>query len=205
LNFLVDPNNITKYDCTDKELQLLLLFWICAAGKKASTAARNLDRMLSRGSDLFCTDEPFEIIRRFGPELAEYMRVNGIGCYNNKSRSMLDLARRGLDLKRCSVSDLESVRGIGPKTARCFLMHSRRDARFAGLDTHALKYMRENGIDVPKSTPTGKKYLELERKFLEMADSSGKTIAEFDLEIWRHYSSAKRTSVGKNKPREETR
>ncbi|NBP02621.1 MAG: hypothetical protein EBU90_21370 [Proteobacteria bacterium] len=108
---------------------------------------------------------------------------------------MLDLASRGLDLKTCSVSDLESVRGIGPKTARCFLMHSRRGARYAGLDTHALKYMREKGIDVPKSTPTGKKYLELEAKFLELADRSGKSVAEFDLEIWRHYSSAKKNTL----------
>ena len=187
--FLVDPNNITKFDCTDHELQLVLLFWICAAGKKASTAARNLDRMLSYGSDRFGMDEPFKIIRRFGAELAESMRIHGIGCYNNKSRSMLDLADKDFDLKKCSVSDLESVHCIGPKTARCFLIHSRKDARFAGLDTHALKYMREQGFDVPKSTPSGKKYLDLEAKFLEMADRSGKTPAEFDLDIWRHYSS----------------
>lgn len=191
--FLVDPNNITKYDCTDEELQLLLLFWICAAGKKASTAARNLSRMLSYGKEKFGTDEPFEIVRRFGTDLADVMKDHGIGCYNNKSKSMLDLAAKNLDLKFCSVSDLESVHGIGPKTARCFLMHSRKDARFAGLDTHALKYMRERGMKVPKSTPSGKKYLELEKKFLQLADMSGKTIAEFDLEIWKYYSSAKKS------------
>jgi len=199
VDFLVDPDNITKYDCTDHELQLVLLFWICAAGKKASTAARNLSRMLSHGRDRFGTDEPLEIIRRFGADLAESMRVHGIGCYNNKSRSMLDLASRGLDLKNCTVLDLEYVRGIGPKTARCFLMHSRRGARYAGLDTHALKYMRDNGIEVPKSTPNGRKYLELEAKFLEMADRSGKTIAEFDLEIWRHYSGIRKKYAGSDK------
>lgn len=199
MNFLVDPNNITKYDCTDHELQLLLLFWICAAGKKASTSARNLDRMLSDGMERFGSDEPFEIIRRFGVNLAESMRMHGIGCYNNKSRSMLELAGKNLNLKTCSASDLESVRGIGFKTSRCFLMHSRREARYAGLDTHVLKYMRDNGIDVPKSTPTGKKYLELERKFLELADKSGKTIAEFDLEIWTHYSGIRRKYAGQSK------
>lgn len=188
MNFLVDPKNITKFDCSERELQVLLLFWICAAGKKATTAARNLERLLLHGSDIFGSNEPFEIIRRFGANLAESMRAHGIGCYNNKSKSMLDLVGKNLNLRICSVSDLESVRGIGPKTARCFLMHSRRDARFAGLDTHALKYMRDQGLDVPKSTPSGKKYLELEKKFLEMADRSGKTLAEFDLEIWRHYS-----------------
>lgn len=200
VDFLVDPNNITKYDCTDHELQLVLLFWICAAGKKASTAARNLNRMLSHGRERFGVKEPFEIIRRLGSDLAESMRIHGIGCYNNKSRSMLDLSCKGLDLKNCTVSDLESVRGIGPKTARCFLMHSRKGARYAGLDTHVLKYMRENGIDVPKSTPTGRKYLELEAKFLEMADKSGRTIAEFDLDIWRHYSGIRKKYAEQYRP-----
>ena len=196
LNFLVDPKNITKFDCSEPELQVLLLFWICAAGKKATTAARNLERLLSEGAEKFGSDEPFEIIRRFGSDLAESMRVRGIGCFNNKSRSMLDLAGKDIDLKTCPVSELESVRGIGPKTARCFLMHSRKDVRFAGLDTHVLKYMGEQGIEVPKSTPSGKKYLELEKKFLEMADSSGKTLAEFDLDIWRSYADRRNTQKG---------
>lgn len=192
MNYLVDPQNITKFDCDEQELQLLILFWICAAGKKATTAAANLCRMLERGRSLFGVEEPFEIISRFGPDLAETMRTHGIGCYNNKSRSMLDLVDKGLDLSSCSVADLERVVGIGPKTARCFVMHSRRKVRHAGLDTHVLKYMRERGFEVPKSTPTGRKYLEIEKKFIEMAESSGKTIAEFDLEIWTKYSSKSR-------------
>jgi len=194
MNYLVDPQNITKFDCSEEELQLLLLFWICAAGKKASTAAANLCRMLEYGRDVFCVEEPFKIIKKFGSDLAEAMRSHGIGCYNNKSRSMLDLVSRDLDLLNCSVSDLESVIGIGPKTARCFVMHSRAGSRHAGLDTHVLKYMKKMGIKVPKSTPTGKKYLELETKFLEMADAAGKSPAEFDLEIWRHYASGAKLS-----------
>ena len=189
MNYLVDPNNITKFDCSNHELQLVLLFWIAAAGKKASTSARCLESLMLHGSDKFGSQEPFEIIRRFGNELPDVLKSHGFGCFNNKAKSMTDLASRNIDLTSCSVSDLEDVRGIGPKTARCFLMHSRKNVRHAGLDTHVLKYMRENGIEVPKSTPSGKKYLELENVFLEMADRSGKSLAEFDLEIWRHYSS----------------
>lgn len=187
-SYLIDPENITKFDCDDEELQLAVLFWICAAGKKATTVARGLDNMLSHGEKIFNVSEPFSIVRSFGSQLSSFMKFFGIGCYNNKSRSMLDIAQRNLDLRSCTVSDLESVYGIGPKTARCFLLHSRKNARFAGLDTHVLKYMRDNGVKVPKTTPSGKKYLDLEIKFLEMADKSGKTIAEFDLEIWRKYS-----------------
>jgi thermostable 8-oxoguanine DNA glycosylase len=192
MNFLIDPNNITNFSCNTKELQLLILFWICAAGKKASVAAKNLERVMTKGIVTFDTDEPFEIIRKFGSSLPEILKNHGIGCFNNKAKSMLDLAHSNIDLKRCTVVELEKIIGIGPKTSRCFLMHSREGVRFAGLDTHVLKYMKEKGIDVPKSTPSGSKYLELEKKFLKLADESGKSIADFDLEIWKRYSNKKR-------------
>lgn len=191
MNYLIDPENITDFSCSRQSLELHILFWICAAGKKASVAARNLQRLLEKGNCKFNTSGPFEIIRGFGQDLPYELKSHGIGCYNNKARSMLDLVGKEIDLKTCSVLDLESVIGIGPKTARCFLIHTRKDVRHAGLDTHVLKYMRDNGVDVPKSTPGGRKYLELEAKFLQMADKSGKSISEFDLEIWRYYSSKK--------------
>lgn len=193
---MVDPENITKFDCTDAELQEILLFWILAAGKNAGISARGLERLLVHGRDVFGPLEPFAIVKRFGSELSSVLRSHGLGCYNNKSKSMLDLANKGLDLRNCTLEELEGVRGIGPKTARCFLMHSRPGCRYAGIDTHVLKFMRDNGFSVPKSTPTGKKYLEIERDFLEMADKSGKTVAEFDLEIWRRYSKTSKRKSG---------
>jgi thermostable 8-oxoguanine DNA glycosylase len=189
MRYLVDPSDITKFDSSNYELQLALLFWICAAGKKASTAARNLDRLLSHGRERFGVEEPFKIVRSFGDDLSEELKSQGIGCYNNKSKSMLDLATRGLDLRTCSVSDLESVKGIGPKTARCFLLHTRRGVRFAGLDTHLLKFMRMLGYDAPKTTPVGKSYLRLEDEFLKLVDMSGMSVAKVDLLIWNYYSS----------------
>lgn len=192
MDFLVDPHDITDYERTQPELQLVLIFWVAAAGKKATTAARSVAALLEEGRAIFREPEPFAIVRSYGDSLAEAMKRHGMGCYNNKSRCLLALARSGLDLSSCSVSDLEAIPGIGPKTARCFLMHSRRGVRHAGLDTHVLKYMRDIGIDVPKSTPTGKKYAEIEAIFLNLADKSGVGVAEFDLDIWRRYSSRAR-------------
>lgn len=189
MGYLVDPHDITDFDRSEKDLQTVILFWIAAAGKKATTAARALDSLLRRGEEMFGVSLPFSILEAFGDGLAEAMREQGMGCYNNKSRSMLALARSGIDLRTCSVEDLESIPGIGPKTARCFLIHSRRGVRHAGLDTHVLKYMREMGFDVPKSTPSGRKYSEIESIFLDMADASGMSLADFDLSIWRKYES----------------
>lgn len=188
MDFLVDPNDITDYGRSDAELQLVLLFWVAAAGKKATSAARSLSSLLEEGMQRFSVEEPFSIVLAYGDSLAESMRRHGMGCYNNKSRCIRALALSGIDLKRCSVEDLESIPGIGPKTSRCFLMHSRRGVRHAGLDTHVLKYMRDLGFDVPKSTPTGRKYAQIEAKFLELADRSGMGVAEFDLDIWKRYS-----------------
>jgi len=92
-------------------------------------------------------------------------------------------------LRTCSIDELESIFGIGRKTSRCFVMHSRRNAQCAGLDTHILKFLRSKGHDVPKSTPgSKKKYLEIENLFLKYAKKSNKTIAKFDLDIWKKYA-----------------
>jgi thermostable 8-oxoguanine DNA glycosylase len=189
MDYLIDPHDITDFERSDHGLQTVILFWIAAAGKKATTAARALNSLLEEGRERFGVSDPFAILDSFGDELAESMRSHGMGCYNNKSRSMLALARSGIDLRRCAVEDLEAIPGIGPKTARCFLIHSRRGVRHAGLDTHILKYMRDMGFDAPKSTPAGRKYREIESQFLELADASGMSLSEFDLAIWKKYES----------------
>jgi len=68
-------------------------------------------------------------------------------------------------------------------------MYSQRDIRVATLDTHVLRFMRDElKIPTPKSTPNRKKYKELESKFIEYADSVKRDLAELDLEIWVKYS-----------------
>lgn len=180
---MIDPLNITKYDRTDSELEEVLLFWILAAGKNALMASKSLVLFLNS------EDTPFNYIKKFNvSELAIKMKECGIGCFNNKAVTFNQLANSGLNLKTCSAEDLEKIKGIGMKTSRCFLIHSRKDVKYAGLDTHILKYMKSLGYEVPKSTPTGKKYLKLEEIFLSLLEKSGKTLSEFDLSIWKEFS-----------------
>lgn len=191
-SYMADPLNITDYSCSEWELQRNLLFWIAVAGKKALRSASSLNSLLVEGNINFGEEAPFSIIIAFGESLSERMKFHGMGCYNDKSFYMRSAASSGLDLAECSISDLESISGVGPKTARCFLMHTRKGSRYAGLDTHILKYMSSRGIKVPKSTPTGRTYAELEEKFLLLADQSGMSVADFDLKIWKEYSVGKR-------------
>lgn len=194
---MIDPDNITDF-CRDvSSLEEVLLFWILVAGKEAKTTAKRLDVILKDAHQKYSVDgwRPFAAIRKIPPHtLSRWLKSRGVGCSKAKSKSLREVTSRGLDLRTCSLEDLESVYGIGPKTARCFLMHSRRDINQAGLDTHILKFLRSKGYDAPVATPTGKRYKDLEQAFLRIARDMGKTPAELDLEIWRRYSSSDRRS-----------
>jgi thermostable 8-oxoguanine DNA glycosylase len=67
-------------------------------------------------------------------------------------------------------------------------MHTRKDARHAGLDTHVLKWLRDLGYDAPKATPSKKQYLAFEKVFVDIADILSMPIATLDLAIWNAYS-----------------
>jgi thermostable 8-oxoguanine DNA glycosylase len=192
---MIDPENITDYNLTPHELEEVLLFWICVAGKTARSIAPRLDNLLNSLEGI----SPFDKIKRAGlTKLSNKLKENGIGCYSIKAKSMWDLANSNLNLHTCTVDDLESIYGIGMKTARCFLIHSRPDSNCAGLDTHVLKFLRNMGHDVPKSTPgSKKKYKEIEQLFLDYANKSGTTVADFDLKIWNHYSRGEKYDLGK--------
>jgi hypothetical protein len=182
---VIDPSKITNYAYTDHELEVFWLFCLVVAGKNARTQARLLDGFLSR---LEGGGSPFDRIMWaiIQDRLEAHLRASKLGQYTRLSQAFRESV--GLDLRGCTVEDLEAIHGVGPKTARLFVMHSRPDARHAAIDTHVLKLLKEHGYDVPKSTPTGKRYLELEQAFLEIADASGMSVADFDLQNWNRFS-----------------
>jgi thermostable 8-oxoguanine DNA glycosylase len=189
-NFYLDATKITDFHQNATKLELSILFWILAAGKNGTTTAKCLGSLLQKWFLISKIRSPFEIIRFIDKNgsLSEEMKKNGIGCYNAKASYLLDLIASNIDLKTCNVDDLEKIKGVGPKTARCFLIHSRKDQSLAGLDVHILSFLRDKGHQVPKATPTGKKYKDLEKVFLDYVEKSGKTVAELDLMIWNCYS-----------------
>ena len=193
---MIDPSNITNYELSDSELEEHLLFWILVAGKTAKTTAVMLEKLISKMRTACPRNmSPFGLIRYLHSHsknphwLAMWMKETGIGCYKNKARGFIEVAYSNLNLKTCTVEDLEKVHSIGLKTSRCFVIHSRKNAQHAGLDVHVLSYLKDKGYDVPKQTPASKKkYLELEGLFIKLANRSGMPLSEFDLKIWRKYS-----------------
>lgn len=187
-HFTVDPSEVIRFDRDDADLETFWLFCAVVAGKTASTQARLLANFLHAlpGSS---ASTPFERVRRAAMrgELKQALIDSRLGQYNRLTRFMIESLT--LDLRNCTVEQLEAIPGCGPKTARMFLMFSRPDQRFAALDTHVLKHLRANGIQAPKTTPpAGKTYRRLEVEFLKLADASGMSVADYDLMVWKQHT-----------------
>jgi len=93
-------------------------------------------------------------------------------------------------LRTVPVETLKKYPGIGDKTARFFVMHSREDTEVATLDTHVLSWMDENlDVDVhPDGPRSTREYERLEHHFLNEAERRGRHPAHLDLEIWNSKS-----------------
>lgn len=182
---LVDPRKITKYDRDDRELELFFLFTIFVANKPAMVTAEKLTSMFQNIRRL-----PRAYLKWLGPtKRMNLWRRHKLGQYTRIEGAVA--ASLDLPLRTCLVGHLTGVPGIGNKTARYFLLHSRRAANYAVIDTHILKYLRAKGFSAPTSTPsTNNQYEILECLWLEeiKRDFPGMTAAEADLAIWRQYS-----------------
>jgi hypothetical protein len=185
---VVDPYAITDYARDGADLELMAVFCACVAGKKATMISGMVAEFLG---DCAYSGTPFERIRAMagGGTLEANLRRARIGKYGLLTRGLGDLATSGIDLRSCGAEDLERFRGIGMKTSRFFILHSRPGARVAVIDTHVLKYLRAIGAEkVPDTIPTGKDYLRLEAVILGEADRLGLTVADFDLKVWTWFA-----------------
>jgi len=182
---MIDPKNIINYDRSDRELEIFWLFCIMVAGKNADQTAAKLDA-LTRDAP-----QDASIIRWLatGGSLDAKLREHRIGQYARISQAIYDSV--DLDLRNDSVGQL-MVFGVGPKTARFFVLYTRRGAKVAVLDTHILRWMRERfGLAAtPKATPQAKVYAHHEAVALKLIDQTypGLTVAEADLRIWTEMS-----------------
>ncbi len=197
---MIDPWKITDYNRNQYQLEEYLIFCVAVAGKTAHQIMNALETFLQKGFKKYGHCTPFELIKKMikRKKLMFYIKSSSLGQHRKLERAFGQLVDSGMDLDTCSVEDLESIHGIGPKTSRFFIVHSRKNTTHAILDTHILKFMREKlKIDTPKNTPSYNKYKELEKFFLDyvrdynVKNHTSKTIAEMDLDIWTRYARKK--------------
>jgi endonuclease III len=197
---MITPTSITNYNRTEAELEEFLLFSIMVAGKNSQQTAKKLDSFLFATMGLI---SPLDWIANLvkikenkicsTDPLMTCMKNHKLGQYNRLFSAFTGILQFKDRLSSVTVQELESVKGIGPKTARFFLLHSRPNQEIAVLDTHILHWMRDNGIKAPKTTPSGEKYLKFEKMFIDIAKKNDISIADLDLRIWTAYSSKKKT------------
>ena len=164
---MIDPTNITNFNRNEIELQEFFLFCAVVAGKTAVVQAKKLDDFLAPGRVRSMT--PFEYISHLSEkgDLVHMLCDVRLGQYNRLSE-IFELCT-DLDLPNVTIDELEAIPGIGPKTSRFFMLHSRPNQRIAVLDTHILAWLGEQypQITVPKATPQStSRYKELEDLYL---------------------------------------
>lgn len=207
---MINPYSITNFNRTDYELQEFLLFCIVVAGKTAHIQADKLDYFLNDSKvalNSFCSDKQLDNIKPF--DIINLLNENNIlllqiikaklGQYNKiyKAFQYISNIKNKINLKECTTEELEIIPGVGLKTSRFFILHSRNTTSIAVLDVHILKFLKSLGHDVPKTTPNKKKYYFLEQKFLDYCRNENMHPAEADLEIWKSYA-RKQNKVAEN-------
>ena len=189
-NTTSDPKNITDFNRNTDELQAFWLFCMFVAGKNSDWASRCLKKLVDTADK-----GTFEGIFKYFKSIGEVgvhnaLVANKVGQYTRLTKGIMQSL--DLDLRTCSLQDLLNIHGVGNKTARFFLLHTRRNCDYAVLDTHILAWMRDHGVEnAPKSTPTNLKvYEELENRYriLSRLHYPHLSNAQIDLLIWTKQS-----------------
>lgn len=191
------------YRKTPRELQTALIYSLIVAGKSANFADTATVRLLVELKKRAGEGTPFDQIRRLDNESNESLllalKKARTGNYRKMDRALREIVHSTIRLDTCGPDQLEQVSGIGPKTARFFIIWTRPNAKYAALDVHILRWLREvAGVEfAPKHTPpSGKLYQRLEHIFIEQAGERGLTPRQLDEQIWLMYS-------GYNEPTQE--
>ena len=188
---MINPAEVTNYNRTQSELQEFILFCINVAGKKSSIESPKLEVFIERAKNITKETSPFNCIKKLIKlgRLNEIMHWAKLSPYAQRYNSYVAVSKIK-DLQSVTLNRLLQVPGIGLKTARFFLSHSREDFDEPMLDTHILHFLRDQGYtDAPKSTPSNENtYYYFANIFKNIARQLGKSVTDLDLEIWKQYS-----------------
>lgn len=174
-----------------RELEWRIFYSIVVAGKSAKFANDVVARWQT--SYVLNQESLFDAMREL--HQLGYLRTSfedvRTGNYGKLTSAMSELIYSNIDLRTCSPEDLETIKGIGPKTSRFFILWTRPEAPYAALDVHILRWLGERHVGVPRTTPQSKtRYRALETLFLQEAERRGLTPRQLDWKIWSEGSTA---------------
>ena len=178
-----------KMEIDDWEKEGRLIYSLIVAGKSAIFTDNVMKKLCNLGLRNN-KNSPFETLKEWveNKVLEKNLRLAKTGNYRKLTRGLTELTQANLNLNTCSVDELEKIHGIGPKSSRFFIMWIRETEKYAALDVHVLRWLKNKGHEVPKSTPNGKKYREIEEIFLKEAEKLNLSPRELDKIIWEEGS-----------------
>lgn len=186
LDLAIDPYKLDgPWD--ERRVQAWFIFGVCVAGKSADQTAKKVTEFLSLGG--YPELLPFNKIKYLDKRgnLDRALEKVRMGQYTRIAKALRGMVR--IKPKTVTLEALESIHGVGPKTARMLLLYTRPGFVGIPLDTHILKWLRANGYDAPKSTPSaGPTYRRLEQAFIAEGTKRGLTPKEWDTQIWKMYA-----------------
>lgn len=187
---MIDPDHLTDVNRDSAGLEELAIFAVLAKAQTAKLAAKVTEELFEPKSGI----SPFEQVRRIARTSATVLvgrllsRYGGTRFPHQKGRTLSALAFSDLDLTTCSRPQLQSIYGIGYKTAELFLLHSRPDHRDICPDVHVLRWLkaRHPRKRIPEQSPSDPRVLRrLKNLWLWECDKAGMSPAALDLQVWR--------------------
>lgn len=184
---MIDAWDLGDVDQNRARVEEFALFCAAVANKPADATARKIDTFLCLRGER----SPLAYVNTLaeqGGQLHYRLMACRFGQYARLTFAFAQLARLhfSVGLLDCTLDQLLMVHGVGPKTARYFLLYTRHDARYAVLDTHVLRWMREElGVAEATGVPSGAKYDRLERALLGACDAAGVHPRDLDTIVWQ--------------------
>jgi endonuclease III len=187
---VIDPLNVTDYARSQDELEQFWIFCVVVAGKNADQTAGKVARLLA---GRLPRQTPLEYLKSLGPSLRSALMACRTGQYRRIGRALCESF--DLDLRTAPVEVLQALYGVGPKTARFFVLHTRPESRVAVLDTHILKWLKQLRVkNLPEHTPGSlARYLQIESLAIGAMERAfpGMSLAQADLHVWATVSGRK--------------
>lgn len=176
----MNPHNAVLEAPTTYNRQVFLIFGILVAGKTSGFGVEKTRALLDAlpGSS---RSLPFRRILLAYYGLEGLLREIRTGRYGLLAVTFRETART-INVDKCTIANLQSVPGIGPKTANYFMMYGRGDRTCAAIDTHMKKFLRECGCKV------GSDYMAMQRAFVRRAEALKLAPMELDAYIWQHFA-----------------
>jgi hypothetical protein len=193
---MITPTSVTDFNRDNNQLLEFAIFAVCVAGKDSDQTAKKVEALWTDPSfqttltyQWMCPPQSDSQYGFFLEVLVMHLVNHKIGQYERISRILMILNQSRDYLRQISFNALIAIKGIGPKTAAFFILHSRKNAEIPVIDTHICKYMATKGIEM-KVSANIPKYManaELVSENIEM-DFPQMSLAEADLYLWTKFS-----------------